>query len=296
MANSTYRTATLAAALAGAALPVVANAGADLVEMAYAKAWPNAGASAGAGYLAPTAAQLAAAQALFVQLLQGKTSAAVAEQARALGWELHSQAREGGVLSVVAEARRQRGGQGLYAFFSGGRHALQAPHVPTDGLTGDILLRYAGDGLPRALAWNTVPRKVADLAHLDGTYLIAFSLAFAQVYPREKIVQLHGFDADRRRTASAADSGAIVSAGHDRPSAELAAAVRCMRQRVESQTRLFGADVRELGGTTNTVAKALRETRYDLFVHVEMALPVRKRLLVDAAQRRALLECLGGVR
>jgi len=297
MANRTYRTTTLAAALAGAALPLMTHAATDLLANAYANAWPNNAVTA--GYVAPSAAQLGAAQALFVRLLQGKTSAGVAEQARALGWELHSQAYAGGMLSVLTEAgrlHRASPGHGLYAFFSGGRHALQAPHVPTDGLTGDILLRYAGDGLPRALAWNTVPRNVADLAHLNRSYLIAFSLAFVQVYPREKIVQLHGFDAGRRRTAAAAASGAIVSAGHNRPSAQLAAAVHCMREQVEPKTRLFGADVSELGGTTNTVAQALRAMRYDLFVHVEMALPLRKRLLVDGAQRRALLNCLDAAR
>jgi predicted protein tyrosine phosphatase len=141
-----------------------------------------------------------------------------------------------------------------------------------------------------------VPRNVADLTHLDRTYLIAFSLAFAQAYPREMIVQLHGYNAGRRRTVAATDSGAIVSAGHNRPSAQLAAAVHCMRQQVEPQTRLFGVDVRELGATTNTVAQALRAIRYDLFVHVEMALPLRERLLADGAQRRALLNCLGAAR
>jgi len=261
-----------------------------LLETAYSSAWKQRGAV----YKQPSAQDLASVKKIFVQLLRGTNTASVAADARVLGWQLDSQARNGQTWHVMAEMPGQASGRGLYAFSSGGKHAVQAPHVPTDGLTGEILLGYAQDGLPRAMAWNTVPRKGGDLAHLDHTYLIAFSRAFAEVHPSERILQLHGFDAERRRTPEAGTAAAIVSAGHTNPSDTLRAAVRCMRRALEPQTRLYGVNVRELGGTTNSVLHALQRDRFDGFIHVEMNLSLRERLVAGSQERLALFECLGG--
>lgn len=287
---------TLAAVLAAGTVftisPVIAGAGEERsLNRIYADAWRDARTVA---YVAPSASELAAMEKLFSRLLKGEPASAVLADLRALGWEALS-VREGGTTwTVVAEAADQRKGRGLYAFSGSGRHAMQAPHVPSDELTGRILLRYADDGLPRALAWNTVPRTTANLAQLDGSYLIAFSRAFARAYPSEKIVQLHGFDFLRRRSIAAARSGAIVSAAHRFPPIELTSAVRCMQQKFENDTRLYGVDVRELGGTKNSVARALRKEAYEGFIHVELDLPLRKQLAAMPARRKALHACLGG--
>lgn len=284
--------AALAAGVMAAACPVAAWAGGEkMLDRIYANAWRDAKAVA---YVAPSASELAAMRKVFVRLLKGETASAVAADLHALGWDVFTKSAAGVTWTVVAEASGQRRGRGLYAFSRTGRHALQAPHVPSDALTGRILLRYADDGLPRALAWNTLPRRTADLAHLDGTYLIAFSRAFAQVYPSELIVQLHGFDVRRRRSAAGAQSSAIVSAAHGNPPSELKSAVRCMQQKIEKHTRLYGVDVRELGGRTNSVARALHSDAYEGFIHVELNQPLRKQLADVPARRRALLDCLGG--
>jgi len=261
-----------------------------LLTQAYAQAWSPAQPT---GYAAPSTQELAATRELFVRLLRGESGAALAGQARTGGWTLSTGNQAGVTLTVVSEAPDTARGRGLYAFSSRGRHALQAPHVPTDGLTGEILLRFAADGLPRALAWNTVPRSSADLAHLENTDFQTFALAFAQVHPGEKIMQLHGFDSARRNSAAAAQSGAIVSASHANPSRELRLAVQCLRGKVEPNTTLYGVDVRELGGTTNSIGRALRAGGHDNFIHVEMALALRKRLMADAGERSAWFSCLG---
>ncbi|MEO5696026.1 MAG: hypothetical protein ABIQ60_02695 [Burkholderiaceae bacterium] len=257
---------------------------------AYAQAWsPTRPTEFGA----PSAEELAATRELFVRLLRGEGAAALERQARLGGWTLRTGNQAGGTITVVSEPPTTARGRGLYAFFSRGRHALQAPHVPTDGLTGEILLRFSADGLPRALAWNTVPRSSADLAHLENTDFVRFALAFAEVHPGEKIMQLHGFDTARRKSAAAAESGAIVSAAHANPSRELRLAVQCLRGKLEPSTSLYGVDVRELGGTTNSIGRALRAAGHDNFIHVEMALALRKRLMADAGQRSAWFSCLG---
>lgn len=291
MASRTTSIAALSALLLGASHGALAQGGPGLLQQAYSQAWKG---NRSVQYEAPSTAELTATRDLFARILRGERGRGIDELAQSAGWRIRSQPQDGGDLVVVSEAPGEIRGRGLYAFFSQGRHALQAPHVPTDGLTGEILLEYAQDRLPRALAWNTVPRSRGDMAHLFDTDFIEFSRAFALAHPNEKIIQLHGFDADDRKTEAASGSGAIVSATHRRPSNELRQAVNCLRDQVESATRLYGEDVRELGGTTNTVAKALRAGGYEHFIHLEAALPLRERLLADATQRRALFVCLGG--
>jgi len=286
-----------------AACPLSSLAGTKTVlDKAYSSAWKGARA---VSYVVPSAAELKTMQRLFVRLLKGEPASRMATDLRALGWTVSTEKTGDLTWTIVAEAGDQRQGRGLYAFSNKGRHAMQAPHVPSDKLTGQILLRYAEDAQdaqhaenaddvsPRALAWNTVPRRTADLADLDESYLIAFSRAFAQVYPAQKIFQLHGFDVKRRRSAVAAQSSVIVSSSHRNPPQQLKSAVHCMQQKIEKRTRLYGVDVSELGGTQNSVAHALRKEAYHGFVHVEMDLPLRERLADEPAQRRKLLACLG---
>lgn len=262
-----------------------------IIPQAFTTVWKKAST---VSYQAPSANDAEAARGLFERLLKGERGDPLRRQAAQLGWEMRSEKSAGTDWTVLVEPASERAGRGMYAFSDKGRHALQAPHVPSDGLTGDILVRFAGDGLPRALAWNTVHRKQADLAHLDYTYFNAFALAYARAFPNERIFQLHGFDSDRRKSGAGADSAAIISATIDRPPPALREAVSCLKKRVAEKTRLYGVDVRELGGTTNSGAKALRQAGYADFVHIELDRDLRERLLNSAADRQAFFECLGG--
>lgn len=281
-----------AAGLMLAACPAILWAGEEsILSKVFSSAWKGA---KSVSYVAPSRADMEAMQQLFVRLLKGEPGSKMADELQKLGWTTSTETIGNVTWTIVAEAGNRREGRGLYAFSSNGRHALQAPHVPSDRFTGRILLRYAEDGLPRALAWNTVSRRTADLADLDESYLVAFSRAFAQAYPEEKIFQLHGFDPGRRRSIAAAQSSAIISPAHDKPRPELKSAVKCVQQKIDKRARLYGHDVRELGGTTNSVARILRNATYQGFVHVEMNFPLRKSLLDDPDKRRQLLACLGG--
>lgn len=287
----TVRLAALAALFASLLPSVAMSSPEQLLTEAYSQVRKE---SAGTRYVAPQPSELEATEDLFVRLLQGQDAALLGSLASKGGWTLRSERNAGRSVVVVSELPTGRRGRGLYAFFDQGQHALQAPHVPSDKLTGEILLRYGDDSLPRALAWNSVPRSVADLAHLDRTDFIAFSRAFALVNPGEKIIQFHGFDSDRRKTNAAAESAAIVSAGHSQPTRELRNAVGCMNLKVDSATRLYGADVKELGGTTNSVVHALHAMGYEHFIHLELNLSLREQLLANAKKRKALFGCLGG--
>lgn len=263
----------------------------NLVEQSFAQAWRRAST---VDYVAPESSDVAAMRELFTRLLKGERDQKITSRLGQLGWNLRTRSAGGRTWTVLAEEEDKRSGRGLFAIASQGRHALQAPHVPSDGLTGDILLRFAADGLPRALAWNTLPRSKADMAHSDNTYFMAFSQAYATVFPDDKIIQIHGFDGSKRRTRDAEHSSAIVSATHKNASRELRAAVDCLKQRLDPDTRLYGQDVSELGGTTNSVARTLRGDGYQGFIHVELSLPLREALHDEAGKRLSLFECLGG--
>lgn len=263
----------------------------DLVEQSFSRAWKK---TSTIDYVTPDSGDVAAMRELFTRLLQGERDQKIKGSLRKLGWNLRTQSSGSTTWTVLTEEEDQRSGRGLYAIASQGRHALQAPHVPSDGLTGDILLRYVADGLPRALAWNTLPRSKADMAHTDNTYFLAFSQAYATVFPDDKIIQIHGFDSSQRRTRSAERSGAIVSATHKNPSPELRKAIDCLKRRLSPDTRLYGQDVSELGGTTNSIARRLRGDGYEGFIHVELSRPLREALRDDADKRLSLFDCLGG--
>jgi hypothetical protein len=272
-------------------LSIAAPKTAATLKQIYTKAWKHA---AKVDYVAPQPDELDAMQLLFARLMRDEQRSSTLAELQERGWAVHTQRVGAATWTIVSEAPNRRSGRGLYAISDRGRHALQAPHVPSDALTGKILLGYADDALPRALAWNTVHRKNADLARLPNTYLVAFSRAFARVFPDERILQFHGFDAGKRRSAAGAYSSAIISSGHADPSPVLKSSVKCMQEGIEKRTRLYGVDVSELGATRSPVARALWMESYQGFVHVELDSRLRKRLSSDPEQRRKLLACLGG--
>ncbi len=233
-------------------------------------------------------------QSLMEALLRGERSPALQEQAKALGWRLRRGVDGGRAWSVLEELPERRSGRGLYAFSDdGGRHAIEAPHVPSDLHTGEIAVSIGQESKPRAIAWNSVHRREADLPQLRNSAMHAFSRAFAAHFAQERIVQLHGFDAKRSDRAGDSERGAILSSTQRTPSAEFRALADCMRRNVEPGTRLFGDDADELGGTRNQIARELIASGFRGFVHLEMGLALRESLRNDADRRRALLDCIG---
>lgn len=235
-----------------------------------------------------------ATQALMERLLDGERSREIEARATELGWRLRRGRSGEARWTVMEELPDRRGGRGLYAFAdSAGQHAIQAPHVPSDLHTGEIAVAMGEQARPRAIAWNTVPRREADLPHLENSAMHAFSRAFALRFPQQRIIQLHGFDADRGDRADDKDRDAIVSSSGRPPSPDARAIADCMRRTVEPGTRLFGVDADRLGGTRNRIARELVASGFRGFVHLEMGLDLRKSLREDAQRRGALLACLG---
>ncbi len=262
-------------------------------------------------YIAPAAREVAQAEALFLRCLelgddrQAQCGDTQAQQGwRQLGFEA-VEARHGGrSLWVIREIGKNRQGRGFFAFFPGSvsTTALQAPHAFKDENTREIVLHLLAEGDFRAAAWNTVPRtyerdgvKVdADMAHLQETYFMAFSRAFARRYGAGKLVQLHGFAQEKRRSESGASAEVVVSAGSRTPTPAVLGAGRCLKRAGLGEVRIYPDEIRELGATTNLIGSALRALGHNGFIHIEMSGSCRLRLLNEQVARGKLLHCLEG--
>jgi len=242
-----------------------------------------------ADYRPASESELWRAEAAFEDLLQGRdeTPAAANGAWRELGFEALRIAQDDVQWWVVREAAGHCRGQGLYLIREGiaPELMLQVPHGYHDLHTDDIALRLTGTAV-RALAFNTLPRRYAhngekrdaDLAKRTDSFFVAVTRAFADTFPNGRIVQIHGFSQDKRRTSAGAGAGVIVSAGSHWPSPASEAIAACLQAQVDEPVRLYPRDITELGGTRNLQGRILRERGYGGFVHLELSRAIRERL------------------
>ncbi|MDH3282086.1 MAG: hypothetical protein OEQ18_13290 [Gammaproteobacteria bacterium] len=254
-------------------------------------------------YRPASALELVRAEQLFMHMFSGQgTHQEVTDAWSALGFATTRVTVGERRFVVVSETAARRDGRGFFVVCDTpcGNDALQAPHAYTDLYTGTIALQLARSGRFLALAMNTIPRRYevdgqtfdADMAHLEGTYMIAFSRAYARTKPTGQVVQLHGFSAKKHSGGPAADAQLIISSGTVRPSAPAERAVNCLRDVVGDQVKLYPRDVRELGGTQNRIGAELRSLGHSGFLHIEMEYTFRRALRKDSALRMRLLNCL----
>lgn len=251
----------------------------------------------------PQESELQQAEQLFAQLLQTPDAASPKLQAAANALQMELQNVNG--YTVLLEKTNAHRGRGLFAFRSANSgkttDVLQVPHAFTDEMTREIGLGLFAEGRFAAVAFNTVPRRyndeqgrqvVADMAHITGTYFLAFTHATAKVLPKGRTMQIHGFDQGKRKSAALSSTDMILSAGHGSPPSSLRQSRECMEKRLQRGVTLYADGVKELGATTNVQAAALRSLGYDNFIHVEMSRPLRTLMRDDAGARRQLLSCI----
>lgn len=251
-------------------------------------------------FVLPTPDETRQMETLFLRLFRGETGAAITSDLAKLDYDLREDSQSG--LTLVVERPNARRGRGFFAFRKNGADALlQIPHAFKDEMTRDIGTALMQEGRFIAAAWNTVPRNFvangdrvnADMAHLEDTYFIAFSRAFATQFPKGKVLQLHGFEQSKRRQDIAQVAAAILSNGTRTPPAEIPELADCLGKSTREHILSYPRDVRELGGTTNTIAAALRKAGNDGFYHLEMSRSFRSALIEHAEMRQKLLACFG---
>jgi hypothetical protein len=200
---------------------------------------------------------------------------------------------------VVAEKKRVKSGGGFYVFRRDGNGMmLQAPHAFKDLHSGSLAIKLMQEGNYSGLAINTVPRRYehseekinADLAHINSSYFLTASLAFARFFPDGQIIQLHGYNSSRRDVTR--NTNMIISAGTKRLVSQIIRHQSCLIKTLTNAVFVFPKDINVLGGTTNTIGKALRKIGYSGFRHIEMNLSLRKEILTSQIKREFLTECL----
>ena len=250
-------------------------------------------------YRQPSAHQVAAMRALVrdchLQAAQGGIAAQRDEFARragAMGFVFERIKADGRVAWMIREAGDGHGG-GIYLIADRFAHAVivQAPHARTDRHSEKLAARIFAAGEFAALHAGTISRYAelpaegsdhgaSDLCHNSANFMHGAMQGAADAFPHALVVQLHGYAA--RDEGALATAAAVVSDGTMEPGL---VAVQCFAEllaRWQSyQPVLHGRDVTELGGTTNHQGAWLRLFADDAFIHLEMAPPIRERMLID---------------
>ncbi|MDX2456921.1 MAG: hypothetical protein QNL87_05385, partial [Gammaproteobacteria bacterium] len=227
-------------------------------------------------YSPATAQQLQRAEAGFVNLLDDP-AAMVDDMAQAwkeLGFSITPVTAGNATWLVLREVPGFCTGQGMYLIRQGvaARLLLQVPHGYFDKHTDNIAAGLLQAPV-RAIALNTVPRHYmqqgikidADLAHRTDNLFAALTRAFARVYPAGRLVQLHGFNPAKRKTAAGHSAAVIVSAGTAWPTPASTAVAACLQSLLNNPVRLYPRDVQELGATTNLQGRLLRGLAHNGF-------------------------------
>ena len=168
------------------------------------------------GYIAPTAKQRDFFRSLVSRslTLTGKDSK-FRNLWKGSGWKLHKLNAAGETVWLIERSDLNQGA-GLFAIrpTSTSSVLLQAPHAFYDKHSRKIARLIFEQSNVRAVAWNSVHRKVADLAHSSGSYFNVFTEAFAETHGSETLaIQVHGFAKERRRSAEGATAEIVLSNG-----------------------------------------------------------------------------------
>lgn len=203
---------------------------------------------------------------------------------------------------LLAERSDRLEGKGRY-LLRAGPHAeilLEAPHSTDDLFTGDIVEQlflghpFAGAGFNSLSRWS-VDQDAAfgDLARRADSALIAFGAAFLSEHPGGTVVQIHGFDPEKRGEASFAGADIVVSEGTPAPNPQTLAYRHCFDRLLPGRVLLYPDETRELGATRNATGRIVREAG-GRFLHLELSLSIRGRLRSDPVLSGRFAACLLG--
>jgi hypothetical protein len=216
------------------------------------------------------------------------------------GFDVVIETQGSGPTLLLTERGGRVEGKGRYQLRMG-THAgvlLEAPHSTDDLFTGDIVRQlvldhpFAGAGFNSLSRWS-VDRDAGfgDLARRADSALIAFGAAFLSEHPGGTVVQIHGFDSEKRGEASFAQADIVVSDGTPAPNPQTLAYRRCLGRLLPGRVLLYPDETRELGATRNATGRSAREAG-GRFLHLELSLDLRGRLRGDSALRGRFAACL----
>jgi len=257
-------------------------------------------------YRPPTEEQRRALAELIAALWRGVEvgpAVELAQLARRSGMTLELWTVAGQATWVVREPETARRGIGTYLVRAqppapGRAILLQTPHAYFDLETSRVAARmFWADGAPatiRGLFSNSLHRFQQDGGVRERREFNAADVAHNAEHPFQTatgavldagpvvVIQLHGFGDDDEQPERP-EVEAIVSAGRaDGSTAESSAIAATVTEVLGARTARYPEDGTTLGGTTNVQGRLIATTTTGRFVHVEMALDLRRRAL-DAA-------------
>ena len=246
-----------------------------------------------ASYQAPSFNKIQHCQQLFYQALSTGYTKNLQQAWLQQGFSLTQQ---DGVL-VIKALKNQ--GEGVYVIKEKKQVpliALQAPHSFKDLHTGKIIAELLQHPQFYAGGWNSVPRYGAysqDLAHLDNSIFQAFTQALAQAHPDSWIVQLHGFNQKKRKTATGQRAEMILSNTESDSPVWLQTLAQHLRQQWRHKhIEIYPQTIRELGGTKNRNAFLLKRQGFTHFIHIETSKKMRDELRHHPQSRQVFIQAL----
>ncbi|MBA4749829.1 MAG: hypothetical protein H2057_04320 [Alphaproteobacteria bacterium] len=228
-------------------------------------------------YSRPSTADLDTARALFLKILRNERCDDDQKVWHRLGFSQTYSSDN--TYTIIEELPKSRTGKGVYFIRKHSIHdvLVQAPHYPSDLLTGDLASLFFHEFCVKAAAWSTTHRKVVDLAHEDCSFFNAFSEAFAQYNQHSVILQLHAFSQKKHHT----DADLIMSSALETPPTFFINRYLSLKEFFKEKhcINAYPKDVSFLGGTKNTNAHAYYRAGGQSFLHLEMSKKFRTDLL-----------------
>jgi len=184
---------------------------------------------------------------------------------------------------------KNKKGFGAYIIKNSGKHFLQMPHCRYDRYTCSIGWKIFFENNFNGVAFSTAHRynnQFSDMAHTKYNYFTAITKAFTEFKPKELIIQIHGFGKSNIK-----DTDIIVSSGSKNPS-KYAKDINICLNDIGFKSKLYGKDIYTLGATTNSSNKLLKSMGKNKFIHLELSLDTRKKLLKSKKIRKRVAKCL----
>ncbi len=208
---------------------------------------------------------------------------------------------------VIYEAGPAWRGTGFYVFRVGPAKEvlLQAPHSFHDMHTGDLMLETFRQTKARGVYVNSVHRyrshpdededalgHPADMAHNTDSVFYMMSIEYLRTVRDALVVQVHGY---RDKRLKEAGFEIVVSDGTEEPHPRVRkAAVVLAEQLKGTKVAIYPDDTKKLGATGNTVGRWVTHSKIGAFLHLELAIAVRKGWKADPKALIDLVEVLSG--
>ena len=214
-----------------------------------------------------------------------------------IGWEVAQLTINDNTVWLIYQPAQSRRGAGVFAVRPNADNEilLEAPHSFYDKFTRPIVVRMFERSNFRAAAWNSVHRRVQDVAHDEDSFFHEFTRAFLDAESKQKsskkfVIQAHGYSQKSRKTSDGAAAEIIISNGTRFPPRWLRM-LNIEMKAVARGVKLFPTQVGELGATTNVQSKLARQSGGE-FLHIECCDPVRRKLRRRTAVIDELLKCI----